>query len=136
MIKTRLKPPYNKAGKCTFKARNKPGVYMIFRDEVLAYVGFSASNCYKSFYRHFQDWSTSKQQRVVYNKQDANIKARIIYTNTGSQADKLEKALIIKYKPTDNIQQYWIDYDLDKQEAAVLEFYKSTRATTDEETPF
>lgn len=135
MIKTRLKAPYTK-GKCTFKARNKAGVYLIYKNTELVYVGYSASNCYKSFYRHFQSWNDKRQQRVVYNPTDESIKTRIIYTNTAAQADKLEKALIIKYRPKDNIQQYWLNYETDSKEEEIYDFYKSCRTSPEEEEPF
>ena len=109
---------------------------MIYEKDILRYVGYSAANCYKSFYRHFQSWNDKTQQRVTYNPTNENIKARLIYTNTANQAAKLEKALIIKYRPTDNIQQYWINYDTDKQEEEIHDFYKSTKASPEEEDPF
>ena len=74
-------------------------------------------------YRHFQRWEQSTQRRVLYDPNDKNIRVRVIYVNTPINADRLEKALIIKLKPSDNIQQYWINYDLDQPEKDIYDLY-------------
>jgi hypothetical protein len=59
MKKTRYKEPYNKYGKTNFGfTENKSGVYLIKskRTNKIVYVGYSASNLYKTMYRHFQSW--------------------------------------------------------------------------------
>ena len=101
MKKTKLLPPYNEGTRqTTFKDRGRPGVYLIYKNGELRYVGMSQSNLYKTMYRHFQNWEDKKQERVVY-KYLSGIKCRVIYC-TAAQAAKLERALILKYKPTDN----------------------------------
>ena len=106
MIKNRLTPPYNK-GKTTFKKRNVAGVYLIYIDSVLMYVGYSGNNLYRTMYRHFQRWSHPRQQVFTYDP--AKAKVRVIYTNTPQQAYNLEKALIVKLKPKDNTNGTQLD---------------------------
>jgi len=84
---------------------NQKGVYILKKNNEIVYIGFSGSNLYKTITRHFQSWEDKRQIRVTYSKTE-NIKARIVYTSTAAQAAKLEKALILKYKPTDNPNKY------------------------------
>jgi hypothetical protein len=125
MKKSRLLPPYDSQGRTTFSKRNKPGVYIIYKNDTPVYIGFSAKDTYKALYRHFQTWNDRTQQRVTYRNLD-NIKVRVIYTNTAGQAAKLEKALIIKLKPTDNPKQYWLTYDTDEKEEAIYQNFVDT----------
>jgi hypothetical protein len=70
----------------------------------------SQSNLYKTITRHFQAWPDNSQVRVTYS-QRSNIVMRVIIT-TPKQAERLEKHLILKYKPTDNpgkVAQYQLD---------------------------
>jgi len=128
MKKTKLKPPYTDEKKTTFKARKKSGCYLIYKNNVLRYVGYSGADVYKAMYRHFQSWNDKRQIRITYyNLKD--IKVRVIYTNTPQQASKLEKALIIKLKPTDNPSQYWLNYDIDKSEEKIYTNYIETKAS-------
>lgn len=122
-IKEKLKdaPPYTN-GKPTFKKRRQPGCYLIFKHGELRYVGYSGADLYKALYRHFQTWNDSTQVRVQYTNL-AGITVRVIYTNTKQQASRLEKALIIKLKPTDNPQQYWLDFDTDNKEEEIYKEY-------------
>jgi excinuclease UvrABC nuclease subunit len=102
--RTRALTPYNKEGKANFPARNKSGVYLIYKGETLTYIGHSKSDLYKTMYRHFQSWNDRTQIRVSY-KQDSQYKVRVIYCSP-TNAVKLEKALIVKYKPKDNPEKY------------------------------
>jgi hypothetical protein len=86
-------------------SKNQKGVYILKKGNEIKYIGYSGSNLYKTLTRHFQSWEDRTQVRVTYNKNE-NIKARIVYTSTAAQAAKLEKALILKYKPTDNPNKY------------------------------
>jgi len=99
MLKSALNSPY-KNGKPFYTAK-KSGVYLIFKNNVLRYVGYSSYNVYKTLYRHFQSWNDPQQVRVIYNKNDDQIKVRVIYCNN-TKAKKLESALIIRYEPKDN----------------------------------
>ena len=140
MKKTRLIAPYYQdkfkmRHSARFSDRNKSGVYMIYKNARLVYVGYSSSSVYKALYRHFQQWNDKNQVRVTYNPTE--VKVRVIYC-TPSQADKLEKALIIKYKPKDNPQQYDL-YEADKSEIKVLEKFENDTPliyNSDLETPF
>lgn len=123
LYKQRKAKPYkiiNGVKKTTFNIRNVPGVYLIYENDFLVYVGYSESNLYKTMYRHFQDWSTSKQYRAIYNPDKVLI--RVIYTKTGGKAKKLETALIIKYKPRDNANLY-LNFEADEKEEKVFKEY-------------
>lgn len=100
---SRAKPAY-KNSRPTFKTRRRPGVYMIYVNGTLRYVGFSRYDVYRTMYRHFQSWQDSRQIRIIYPRHP-EVKIRVIYTNTPKQAATLERALRIKYQPTDNPQQ-------------------------------
>ena len=99
MLKSALNRAY-KNGKPFYTAK-KSGVYLIFKNNVLLYVGYSSYNVYKTLYRHFQSWNDPQQIRVTYSPNDDEIKVRVIYCNN-TKAKKLESALIIRYEPKDN----------------------------------
>lgn len=104
VIKHKAARPYNN-GRTRFNKRGRPGCYVIMKNGRPLYVGFSASDLYKTLYRHFQSWNDPKQVRAVYNPNDEAIRVRVIYTNTPKQAAALERALIVKYEPRDNTQK-------------------------------
>jgi hypothetical protein len=81
-------------------------VYVIKKDGKLRYVGFSSVDVYKAMYRHFQTWTDRSRPdpRVVYRNLAA-IRVRVIYTDTAQQAARLERALIVRFRPPDNPQQ-------------------------------
>lgn len=124
MIKEKYKniKPYNEKGKPTFKKRNVKGVYIIRNKKDILYIGYSGSDLYKTMYRHFQKWNDKSQIRVEY-KNINNLKIDIILTSTKLQASRLEKALIIKYKPKDNPEQYWLNFDTDDKEQEIYKEY-------------
>jgi len=132
LVKSALLPPYYfkdnaMRRSATFNERNKSGVYMIYKNKVLRYVGFSASNVYKSLYRHFEEWNDRQQKRVTYtNLKD--IKVRVIYCSP-TRAYSLEKALIIKLKPKDNPLKYWITNTTDKKENEIYNMYTGEKVT-------
>lgn len=129
MKRTRRRPPYNEDGSTAFPARNQPGVYLVYKEgsaspferskAVLRYVGFGSKDVYKALYRHFQVWNDRQAEagergpRTVH-KVRKGITVRVIYTRTAAQARELERALILKYRPTDNPDK--------------LEFYELTEA--------
>jgi hypothetical protein len=141
MYKQKIAPPYyidkNGTKKTTFPLRNFAGVYLIYENTVLKYIGYSGTDLYKTMYRHFQTWKDNKQVRVVYNWK--NTKVRIVYCKTAKQADTLEKASILKYKPIDNTIQYDL-YETDEQEKKVYRQYIDTETKPiikyEGETPF
>jgi len=132
MIKSRKYPPY-KNNKPSFTAK-LPGVYLIYKNNELMYVGYSNYNVYKTLYRHFQKWNDPQQKRVVYKKNDKTITVRVIYT-TAIRSKKLEKALILKYKPIDNPEKYE-NYILDKKSEKVLDQAENEFTTSIENLPF
>jgi excinuclease UvrABC nuclease subunit len=123
IYKQRRCKPYQANGKTTFNVQNKPGVYMIYKDEEIVYIGFSGTNLYKTMYRHFQKWEDSNQIRVTYSNLK-NITVRVVYTISKQHAFKLEKALIKKYKPKDNPSLY-NDYEPTTADLAKVTEYLS-----------
>lgn len=121
MYKTKRLPPYQENGHATFNKRNVCGTYLIYKKGVLRYVGFSSNNLYRTLYRHFQAWETQSQTRAVY-KNLKDIKVCVVYTNNGVEAENLEKAIIIKKKPTDNEHKYK-KYTTDKAENKAFNLY-------------
>lgn len=112
-------PPYNEKGKTTFNLRNQSGVYLIYKNNTLQYVGFSRTDVYKALYRHLQRWNDPTQQRIVFNDLKG-ITVRMVYTKSGAMAQRLEGALIIKHKPPLNINRY-DGFILDEKEKNTLE---------------
>jgi hypothetical protein len=102
--------------------KKKPGTYLIKVNGALKYIGYSGSNVYKTLLRHFQSWEDSRQTRVTYPQRDY-VTARVIYTTTPAQAAKLEKALIIKYRPADNPNKYE-NYELDLRDREAVSAYE------------
>lgn len=122
MYKQRKAPPYyynNGVKHTTFNIRNVAGVYKIYKNNELVYVGYSGNNLYRTMYRHFQEWGSSRQYRAIYSE---NVLIEVIYTKTAAQAKDLETALIIKFKPKDNANLY-INFETDAKEDKALEIY-------------
>jgi TATA-box binding protein (TBP) (component of TFIID and TFIIIB) len=133
VIKSRQNSPYIN-GKPYYTAQ-RPGTYLIYRSGRLVYVGFSSYNVYKTLYRHFQSWNDPQQVRIVYDKNDPNIKVRVIYT-TAARARKLEKAIIIKYQPKDNPDKYENYLDLNRKESKVIEEAENEFTANNDDLPF
>lgn len=110
--------------------RRRPGVYMIKVNGTLRYIGYSGTHVYKTLIRHFQAWDDPRQVRITYPRA-TYVTARVIYTNTARQAAALEKALIIKYQPTDNPEKYR-QAVLDLEEKEIINEYHAA----DVEAPF
>ena len=121
---SRAKAAY-KDNRPTFKKRKRPGVYLIYVNGTLRYVGYSSYDVYKTMYRHFQSWADSRQTRIIYPRHP-EVKIRVIYTNTPKQAATLERALRIKYQPTDNPQQL-INVEPTKAEEKIYEKFEDIR---------
>lgn len=124
--KTRFLPAYinNKPNPALIRANyKKPGVYLIKVNGKLKYIGYSSTNVYKTFTRHFQSWDDPRQIRITYPRA-SYVTARLIYTNTGIQAAKLERALILKYQPEDNPNKY-NQYQLNLPEQIILDDYNA-----------
>ena len=124
--KTRFMPVYinGKPNPGLIRASSKkPGVYLIKVGGILKYIGYSSTNVYKTILRHFQAWDDPYQVRVTYPK-SSNVTARVVYTNTGQQAAKLERALILKLNPPDNPNKYKT-YQLELTDQTVWENYQN-----------
>ena len=106
---------------------------MIYKGDVLRYVGFSATDIYKTMYRHFQSWDDMTQKRVVY-KNLKDIKVRVVYC-APIQAAKLERALIIKYSPMDNPQKL-LNFKIESGEATVFQKFAMINTTSLDDVPF
>lgn len=136
MKKTRFKPPYNKKGNTNFRfTNNKAGVYLVKnKDGKIVYIGMSASNLYKTMYRHFQSWKDSTQIRIVYPKQGYTV--RVVLT-TSKRAYLLERALILKMKPKDNPHKLEL-FTATNKEKTVLKEYETKSDWFEErtDTPF
>lgn len=115
--------PYLDNGKTRFSIRNVPGVYLIYKNKELVYVGFSASDVYKALYRHLQSWTDKHQQRITF-KSEKGITVRMVYTSSGAKAKQLEGALIIKHKPPLNINKY-DGFITDEKEKQLLKEFES-----------
>lgn len=123
--KTRFMPVYinGKPNPGLIRASSKrPGVYLIKVGGELKYIGYSSTNVYKTILRHFQSWDDPNQVRVTYPK-SSNVTARVVYTNTGPQAAKLERALILKLNPPDNPNKYK-SYQLEFTDETAWENYQ------------
>jgi hypothetical protein len=110
--RTKLLKPYKPDGSTTFPARQKRGVYLVYRKRllgspVLRYVGYSGTDVYKALYRHFQEWNDrqarlgQRDERTTFSPPGSYV-VRVLYTHTKSEASELEQALIIKHRPPDN----------------------------------
>lgn len=106
----------------------KSGVYLIKEGDKIIYVGKSGYNLYKTISRHFQTWNDRRPRIVYYNRK---LKIRVILC-TSAQADKLEKALILKHNPRDNSVKYE-SYQFGAKDQNVYNAYKDA---IEEEVPF
>lgn len=123
MKQTKFFKPYKKPQSTNLKFTDgKSGVYLIKYKGATkpVYVGMSSSNLYKTITRHFQSWDDPRQVRVTYS-QKADILIRVIFT-TPKQAERLEKYLVLKYKPEDNPNKYE-SYQLDAFDKTVVRSY-------------
>jgi excinuclease UvrABC nuclease subunit len=121
MKKFKLVKPYTGAKTNIAFTQNKSGVYLIYPagSQKACYIGMSGSNLYKTLLRHFQAWPDSKQIRITYPKQGYNVR---IVLCTPLQAERLERALIVKYKPKDNPFKYEL-YKTTKQDKDLTNYY-------------
>jgi excinuclease UvrABC nuclease subunit len=137
MKATRFYTPYLSDGKTRFSGtQGKTGVYIIRENEKIVYIGYSSRNLYKTMYRHFQAWNHSTQEVVTYAGKLKKHRYTIrVVTCEKSTAMKLERALIIKYKPRDNDVKY-DSYTMKKSDIAAIDNYESTLKQSLEEAPF
>lgn len=131
---SKYQPPYNANGRATFQNhKGIPGCYIIKINDKIRYIGYSATYLYKTLYRHFQTWNDWRKKRVTYkeylNNPRFKIRVRIILTNTITQAENLEKALILKYKPSDNLDKLENYLVTPQKEAAIIKTLDTYRDT-------
>ena len=125
-------PPYQPNGKTTYPDKKRSGVYIIKENGKITYIGNSSKNViYKTMYRHFQRWNHRGQEVITYASKLKSNKytVRVIYT-TPNQAIRLERYLILKYRPRDNENQY-LNYELDLKDKKTYEVYVSTEPEED-----
>lgn len=121
--------PYDKHGRSNLGFTNKQsGVYLIYRNGELRYVGFSRSNLYKTCTRHFQRWNSKYQKVVTYHQQMGrhDFKVRIVLCSP-ERAAKLEKALIVRHQPRDNPDKLQ-GYQLNTYEVRALNDFRAAPA--------
>ena len=143
--RTRLIPPYKADGSTAFPARQKRGVYLIYRKRILGgpqlrYVGYSGVDVYKALYRHFQQWNDrqarlgQREERVTFRPAGSYL-VRVIYTRTKDEASKLEEALILKHQPPDNPDKLEL-YHLTKAGSSYAAAAEAAPFVDDIEAPF
>ena len=132
MRKYKFFTPYQKSGKTTFpETQQKSGVYLIKENDRLVYIGMSATNLYKTLYRHFEVWNHRTQQVVSYKSRMAKNKYTVrVILCTSNQAVKLERALIKKHKPRDNENKY-ARYEITLPDLNLVKQYEETEVWPD-----
>lgn len=133
MSVTRFTAPY-KDNKTTFRnTANKSGVYLIKENGIIVYIGYSKSNLYRTLYRHFQQWNHKYQEVITYaSKYNTNNYTVRVVLCSPTRAEKLEGALIQKYKPRDNsmkLKKYEEDSTAGSKE--VEEYFNTTPSAND-----
>ena len=116
---------YQAAGKTNLtQFANKAGVYLIKspRTGKVVYIGYSATNLYKTITRHFQSWKDRSQVRVTY-AQTSGYTVRVVLT-TPKKAAALERALIVRMKPSDNPNKLQL-YTETSEDLKALREYKA-----------
>lgn len=111
-LSTKWRKPYKKNHNnndvCNFphlRETKQAGCYLIADNTGnIVYVGFSATQLYKTIYRHFETWNDRRTQRNTYDRETHTV--RIIYT-TAKRAGALEMYLIKKLEPRDNTNLYF-----------------------------
>ena len=143
MEKTRFFRPYRKNGRQTLQ-KTGPGVYIIRLEGKTAYVGMSAKDVKKTMYRHFQQWTDIRPERMkVYSAHERvtfagmdmeKFLCRVIFCKA-EKAAKLETALILKHTPEYN--RLKLEYLTKAQREKIQEEYKAAEfVPMDEETYF
>lgn len=85
----------------------KKGVYKIYENTKLVYVGSSTTNLYKTILRHFQKWNDTKQiRRISYKnrigKRSYTFRVELMPKASDKEIELKEYRLIKRYKPRDN----------------------------------
>jgi len=101
-------PKNGKKGELNLKQfYKKKGIYRIFENGNLIYIGYSGTNLYKTISRHFHIWKDSKQQaRISYSnligKRRYDIEVELMPQATTNQIELRECQLVDFHQPRDN----------------------------------
>ncbi|MCF8359241.1 MAG: GIY-YIG nuclease family protein [Prolixibacteraceae bacterium] len=125
--KIKFREPYRKDKSGNYRvniphlreAGNQAGVYLIKSKTTgkIVYIGFSKTQLYKTILRHFQTWNDNRP-RIVYDRNRYLV--RVIFT-TPKRAAVLEKYLIDKFAPRDNLDKIQLELTLgDKNRAKTI----------------
>lgn len=99
----RIHPYFSNGKSALTHLQKKSGVYLIYENDRVVYVGHSRSNLYKTITRHFQAWDDPTQRRVTYvNGKLSGIYTVKVYLTKPSDAPILEEKYIMQYLPRDN----------------------------------
>lgn len=127
---TRVIDVYGKQGTTNIAwAKGRSGVYKIFRNKKLVYIGHSTYDLYKTVTRHFQKWD-KKQYRVTYYKEKYSQKFQVQFGLCDAKwAVRLERALIKKNKPKDN-EDMMQEQKIDKWDQMIYDEWTTVPAMT------
>lgn len=99
-------PTRSRAGKTNLAIfRKQRGVYKIYENGKLIYIGSSLSNLYSTILRHFQGWRDNRQpSRISYKSKlkSKTYKVEVTVTKGKRETQDLEEMLIAKHQPRDN----------------------------------
>jgi uncharacterized short protein YbdD (DUF466 family) len=131
----RTRAPYTAAGKTTLRATwQRSGVYRIFENGKLVYVGFSGTNLYRTMYRHFQEWNHPGQPVVTYAGKRKKYTVQVTLCPP-AKAAKLERAIIIRNRPKDNPNKY-PGQKLTDKELETYNDWEKEQVIADKDLPF
>lgn len=131
----RARAPYNSKGLTTLRVTwERSGVYKIFENGKIVYIGYSAKNLYKTMYRHFQEWNHRDQPVITYAGSKKKYKVQVTLCSPG-RAQALERALIVRLKPRDNPNKY-TNYTITFKDKELLNDWEQEITIKEEDLPF
>lgn len=103
---------YGKTTKAFRAFRGKQGVYKLYENRKLVYIGCSISDIYKTVLRKFQTWNDT-QTRLYYDAKRHTYKVEVVVMPTATPTEILdtEYHLIQKFKPRDNKPENYSFYN-------------------------
>lgn len=110
-------PTIDKHGRSNISwSTDKKGVYKIYENESLIYVGSSTHSLYRTILRHFHNWTDTEQpNRISYYKRlvrkSHNYKVQITLIDDDKKTWATEKMLINKFQPRDNKKKNYSKYN-------------------------
>jgi hypothetical protein len=108
-LKTTLVKVYEGSKTNISNLRQKTGIYFIYEDENLVYVGMSTSDIYRTILRHFQEWNDSKQEKRISYKNKRHrytYHCSFILIEDEATVRNAELSYILTEKPRDNREKY------------------------------